>query len=500
MFFQSGDTAVAMDKPLLVADGGENGIAHSHISAAALVELAELRSALRRLRLGVWLLAGCGICGASALWYSGLPPERREEARGQALLASIPVVALFFTWFHIWLAIQMMFLPLRFLGIWQYKNTGLGIGWQGVVPRKSHKMAKTAYACASPYLLRVRDWLAAVSPDELVALLRPRIHGIVSSAVESVCQRHFPGIERRLPASVRQELAEAAVEKIEDSFAELWKEFAELLCDERIGIDNDGMVVTAMTENKDLLNHFFMQLGAREFRFIEHCGAALGFFCGVIQLFAFTHLEPGGRAILLPLTGFFLGIFTNWLAILVCFKPIFPHPIHIFGWYICNVQGLFLKRQKEVAVQYSKMLCDHFFDFPKVIAYLRNQPELWGKLRAAYLQHNARVFNQALGSSVTCFGPLAVGKRQFKAVEDDLMETLVARFGEADEMHQMAGNFIAIATDIFRINSVAMQNMPPDKFENLLHPIFKEDEWILVLLGGVLGAIVGIAQVHFLSN
>ena len=34
-----------------------------------------------------------------------------------------------------------------------------------------------------------------------------------------------------------------------------------------------------------------------------------------------------------------------------------------------------------------------------------------------------------------------------------------------------------------------MQKMPPDEFENLLHPVFQEDEWILILLGGVLGAL-----------
>lgn len=43
-------------------------------------------------------------------------PSHQAIARRQALLASIPIVALFFTWFHIWLAIQMMFRPLKFFG------------------------------------------------------------------------------------------------------------------------------------------------------------------------------------------------------------------------------------------------------------------------------------------------------------------------------------------------------------------------------------------------
>merc|ERR1712190_44122 len=144
---------------------------------------------------------------------------------------------------------------------------------------------------------------------------------------------------------MREELALAAVEKIEDSFTEL---------------------------------------GEREFRFIEHCGAAMGFFCGLIQLVAFNNLGPFGRALFLPITGFFLGIFTNWLAITLVFKPCFPKPVRLCGWHICDIQGLFLKRQAAVAQLYSKLLVDNFLSFDKILSYLEQQPELWERLKAAY--------------------------------------------------------------------------------------------------------------------
>ena len=37
-----------------------------------------------------------------------------------------------------------------------------------------------------------------------------------------------------------------------------------------------------------------VRLGDREFRFIEHCGAAMGFVCGLLQLVAFNNLSPEG--------------------------------------------------------------------------------------------------------------------------------------------------------------------------------------------------------------
>lgn len=481
-------------------NGHSRGALGSPTSAASAKELAELRASLRRLKICVALLAACGTCASLGPWYVRLPLQRQAMVSRQVLLASIPIVALLFTWFHIWLAIKMMFLPLRFIGLWQYGKTGVGIGWQGVVPRKCEKMARTAYTCARPYIESVGDWLKCVSTDEMIALLRPRIAEIVGTSLDEVAAKHCPDVNRQLPPAVRDELAEAAVEKIEEHFADLWREFSVLLCDKKIGIDNDGMVVNVFTENKELLNQFFMQIGASEFQFIERCGAALGFFCGLIQLLAFNQLDPHGRAILLPGTGFILGILTNYLAITACFWPVFPHPVRICGWHICNVQGLFLKRQKDVAAEYSQLLCENFFDFHKVIAYLRTRPELWDKLQAAYSAHNGQVFNATLGKTVTCFAPLAFGRKQFQALEKDLMDTLVVRFSKADEIHRLAGDFIATATDICRKNTISMENMPPDKFEDLLHPVFKEDEWILILLGGVLGAIVGYAQVFFLST
>ena len=45
-----------------------------------------------------------------------------------------------------------------------------------------------------------------------------------------------------------------------------------------------------------------------------------------------------------------------------------------------------------------------------------------------------------------------------------------------------------------------MTQMTSEEFEMLLHPAFQEDEWILILVGGVLGAIVGFGQAFVLGG
>jgi len=43
-----------------------------------------------------------------------------------------------------------------------------------------------------------------------------------------------------------------------------------------------------------------------------------------------------------------------------------------------------------------------------------------------------------------------------------------------------------------------LAEQPPREFQDLVRPIFHEDEWILVAIGGALGALVGWAQLVWL--
>ena len=39
-----------------------------------------------------------------------------------------------------------------------------------------------------------------------------------------------------------------------------------------------------------------------------------------------------------------------------------------------------------------------------------------------------------------------------------------------------------------------MTKLSPAEFERVLHPVFEEDEWILILVGTALGGIAGAGQ------
>lgn len=51
------------------------------------------------------------------------------------------------------------------------------------------------------------------------------------------------------------------------------------------------------------------------------------------------------------------------------------------------------------------------------------------------------------------------------------------------------------ALDLEKTLVDGLKGLPPTDFEGVLHPVFKEDEWMLILVGGVLGLLVGVFQV-----
>lgn len=178
--------------PYIALEEGEESPGHE---AERLVQdLADVKQSVGYLNKLVTLLtivALLSTAGLLMLLYGNLSPPNQTLAKRYALLATIPIVALLFTWFHIWLAIQMMFLPVEFFGLWQYKSSGMGIGWQGLVPRKCEKMARMSYKCARPFLEGPRDWLSRVDSKKLVSEVRSELRVVIDRAMGHVLKKHL---------------------------------------------------------------------------------------------------------------------------------------------------------------------------------------------------------------------------------------------------------------------------------------------------------------------
>merc|ERR1711912_89880 len=96
-----------------------------------------------------------------------------------------------------------------------------------------------------------------------------------------------------------------------------------------------------------------------------------------------------------------IGFFTNWLAIFMTFKPVWPHMF--CGGYM-NYQGVFLKRQKEAAAKMSQLICKKVVDANAMLQYmLQNQTSGGGvdKLLEIYRTNLTSTIDDSVGFART---------------------------------------------------------------------------------------------------
>ncbi|MFT6028027.1 MAG: uncharacterized membrane protein YheB (UPF0754 family), partial [Bacteroidia bacterium] len=80
---------------------------------------------------------------------------------------AIPIISGLVGWGTNWLAIQMTFYPIEFVGIKPF------LGWQGIVPSKAGKMAEKSVDLMTSKLIDVQALFEKIEPKRVAADLQP---------------------------------------------------------------------------------------------------------------------------------------------------------------------------------------------------------------------------------------------------------------------------------------------------------------------------------------
>jgi uncharacterized membrane protein YheB (UPF0754 family) len=387
-------------------------------------------------------------------------------------LASIPVVAGVVGWFTNWVAIVMSFHPLRRVG-WPPL-----LGWHGIIPSKAAKMAGTFVDSTMARLGTVAELFEQIEPERVaahaVAWVEPRMGEYtdeVMRARDAVLWENLPELvkdgiraraRRRLPP-----LVGAAVEEIGRRIDEL--------------LDFRQMIVGRLAGDPALLNRLFLESGAREFRFIVRSGLYFGFLFGLVQLAVWV-VYPAPWV--LPAFGAAVGWATNWIALNLVFRPLQPRKIGPF-----TLHGLFLRRQREVAAVWCRIVTREILTVRNLIRALLSGPRA-ERAQAVIRRH----LRPLVDESVDVLRPVAqaaVGLEGYAGLRETVGEKAVAISAEPfdDPFFNEAR-----ARRVESLLRERMEALPSEEFQDLLRPCFQEDEMKLIVLGGVLGLLAGLAQ------
>lgn len=126
-------------------------------------------------------------------------------------------------------------------------------------------------------------------------------------------------------------------------------------------LDLQQMSVDTFVNNPRMMVDMFRSVAVKELTFIQRTAAFMGFLLGLVQVVVYLLLEnvPGMDYIMLPVSGLIIGYFTNWIAIKMIFRPVWPHQ---YCKGKVNVQGVFMKRQREASQKMAELICKNVVD------------------------------------------------------------------------------------------------------------------------------------------
>jgi uncharacterized membrane protein YheB (UPF0754 family) len=392
-------------------------------------------------------------------------------------LLSIPLISAIVGWFTNFLAVKMMFYPIKFVGIRPI------FGWQGIIPAKARQMAEIEVELVLGKLLDIREIAGRLDADKITVLIERRLNQVLKRVVNDVMQESAPKLWAMLPVQGKNALYKRIELDIPNVVKKMVHDFQNNI-DEIVDIEE--IVVKELTEDPELINEIFLKAGAEEFPFIIKSGAYFGFLFGLITMCVWYFYPIWW---ILPVGGLVVGYATNWIALHIIFEP--KHP-KVLG--PIKIQGMFLKRQHEVSRVYAELIQKKLIN-----AQVITKAIVHGSGSAQLLELIELHVNDAIDRYINIGLPyftLGVGSDSYYK-----MKQLSARriFEDSEKFllytHEYANEALNIEADLRE----KMQELTPEEFEGVLRPAYKQDEWKLVVIGSLLGALAGVGQLYLMA-
>jgi uncharacterized membrane protein YheB (UPF0754 family) len=411
---------------------------------------------------------------------------------------TIAPVAAVVTWMHVWMALNMMFYPIKFWGI---RLGPIPLGWQGIVPRKAGKISGIIVDQTLSKLGSLHEFFQAMDPAEMAKMIGDEISEELEYLIDEVMLERNPTLWENLPFSVKRRIYEQAQKSMP---AVMFDVVNELTFNVENLVDMREMVVNKMESDRALMVQMFLRVGQKEINFIWHISAIIGLFFGLLQMFIFL-VVPWHWTIVFWAA--LWGFLTNWIAIIMVFNPIEPVYLYFpqifrftkrFPFILPTLpkfgkiawQGAFMRRQTEVSAVFAEVVTEDLITIKSIMSEMMYGTRAL-KTRRIIKRHINIVMETPLLRTVL---QMSIGPAEYAKLKMDMIDKSI----EAT-MKPVSNPILnkSRGQKIYQIFYERLLKLTPPEFQNLLRPAFHEDEWILIVLGGVTGAIAGGIQLFF---
>jgi uncharacterized membrane protein YheB (UPF0754 family) len=396
-----------------------------------------------------------------------------------------------------WSGVWMLFHPVKFAG---FRLPGLSalaallprkiqqipgvmhgaVGWQGIIPSRAAKMGSIAVDKGIAKLGSASDFYQQLDPEKIAEHILATARGEIRETVEQIMEREHPQLWRDLPPRAKEAVHARVQQQLPGIVRSITNEIganADQLLDVKL------MVVRRMEAHPELANRVFLDVARRELRFITNFGFFFGFVLGIPTAVLTEVLFPS-EWWLLPICGVVIGYVTNLVAIWMIFEPVDPRKVGRF-----TVQGLFLKRQPQVAEVYAGIIAEDIVTLQNIGNEL---------LHGRRADRTRQMIETALGPAVDgAVGParpalrVAMGTREYDAIRQSVatetVDSTMRPLTDPEFNREQSGRVRELITG-------RMREMAPRDFSEMLRSAMREDEWLLYLHGAVLGFGAGLVH------
>ena len=309
-------------------------------------------------------------------------------------------------------ALQMTFFPIQYCGLSLYRlpNEPWGLfGWQGIIPTKAKKMASICFDLFTEKLFNVQEVFRRLDPERFSAVMEQPLLLLMDQIVNETAERYIPTTWSTIPQDVKDDIVLSADAEGRTFLTQFMADMQDHVNDI---VDIKAMTVRKCVEHKELIVQIFQEVGEKEFVFIRQSGFYFGFMFGLFQMVVYFFVDAGW---VLPVAGFLVGWFTNFLALKVIFSPIEPRMVCGF-----KLQGLFLRRQPEVSEIFARIVMNEILHVPAIWEAVLHGP--LSKNFYAMLRAHTLVFVDRMLAEGTPIIIATLGDDQYAQMKEDIAQ------------------------------------------------------------------------------
>ena len=190
--------------------------------------------------------------------------------------------------------------------------------------------------------------------------------------------------------------------------------------------------------------------------------------------------------ITIPAIGGVIGLSTNWLAVKMIFRPVKPRRFLFF-----RLHGLIARRQHDLAKAIGRVVGNHLVEHKDVVKSL-NKLDFGGVL--------GKVLDRGLGPKIQELRslPLIGGFLTEERIVDIKQSITDSIMEHREEVLDEVEKGLSEGLDVPQLVEEKVAAFEVLKLERLILEVASRELRAIVVLGGLLGALIGLAQVGFL--